>query len=59
MLSHGTLSLLTATDRHSSINGLKAIDTVGRTYQEMWLKTLHGLNAGTYFADALRETALS
>ena len=33
--------------------------TVGRTYYEMWLKTLHGLNAGTNFADALRETALS
>ena len=33
--------------------------TVGRTYNEMWQKTLHELNAGTNFADALRETALS
>ena len=33
--------------------------TVGRTYYEMWLKTLNGLNAGNNFADALRETALS
>ena len=32
--------------------------TVGRAYYEMWLKALHGLNAGTNFSDALRETAL-
>ena len=59
MLSHSRRIIAAHGNRHSSINELKAIDTVGRTYYEMWLKTLHGLNSGTNFVDALRETALS
>ena len=49
MFSHDALSLLTAIETVQWMKDNRHTD--GRTYYEMWLKPLHGLNAGTDFAD--------
>ena len=49
MFSHDALSLLTAIGTVQWMKDNRHTD--GRTYYEMWLKPLHGLNAGTDFAD--------
>ena len=49
MFSHDALSLLTAIETVQWMKDNRHTD--GRTYYEMWLKPLHGLNAGTDYAD--------
>ena len=49
MFSHDALSLLTAIETVQWMKDNRHTD--GRTYYELWLKPLHGLNAGTDYAD--------